>query len=64
VSPEEADYGIVELWQNRRLIAMTAVVDSRTVVRFEAAPDGAPIEIGARVLHDALAEAKQQLSEF
>jgi len=64
MSPEEADYGIVELWQNRRLIATTGVIDSRTVVRFEAGPEGAPIEIGARVLHDALVQAKRELSEF
>lgn len=64
VSPEEASFGVAEFWQNDRLIATTATVGSRTVLRFEPTPDGSPIEIGGLALQKALAQAKKVLGEF
>lgn len=58
VSPEEADVGMVELWQNDRVLATTHEQDSRILLRFTPPADGETIEVGAGVLREALNEAR------
>jgi hypothetical protein len=63
VSPEEADVGVAELWQNDRVIATTQEQeqDSRIVLRFTPPADGQTVEVGAALLREALEEARQRL---
>jgi hypothetical protein len=63
VSPEEADVGVAELWQNSRLIATTREQDSRIILSFTPSADGETIEVGAAVLREALEEARRRLAE-
>jgi hypothetical protein len=62
VSPEEADVGVAELWQNHRLIATTRQQDSRIILSFTASADGETIEVGATVLREALEEARRRFT--
>lgn len=63
VSPEEADFGAAELWQNDRLLATTQEQeeDSRILLRFTPPADGETIVVGAGVLREALDEARRRL---
>jgi hypothetical protein len=61
VSPEEADSGVAELWQNDRVLATTQEQDSRILLRFTPPADGETIVVGAGVLREALDEARQRL---
>ncbi len=61
VSPEEADVGVAELWQNDRLLATTHEQDSRILLRFTPSADGETIAVGAGVLREALDEARRRL---
>ena len=63
VSTEEADAGVAELWQNDRLLATTHEQDSRIVLTFAAPADGAKVAVGALLLGEALAEARQRLAD-
>lgn len=63
VSPEEADIGVAELWQNGRLIATTREQDSRIILSFAPSPEGEAIEVGATMLREALEEARRRLAE-
>jgi len=62
VSPEEADSGVAELWQNGRVLATTQEQDSRILLRFTPPADGETIVVGAGVLREALEEARQRLA--
>ena len=64
VSPEEAEFGVAELWQNDRLLATTQEQDSRILLRFTPPADGETIEVGAGVLRKALDEARQRLESI
>jgi hypothetical protein len=61
VSPEEADFGVAELWQNDRLLATTQEQDSRILLRFSHPADGETVVVGAAVLREALDEARRRL---
>lgn len=63
VSPEEAQDGFAELWQNDRVFATTHVFeqDSRIVLHFAPPADGQTVEVGAALLREALEEARQRL---
>jgi hypothetical protein len=61
VSPEEAEFGAAELWQNDRLLATTLEQDSRILLRFAPPADGGTIAVGAGVLREALDEARRRL---
>ncbi len=63
VSPEEADFGVAELWQDDRLLAATREQDSRIVLCFTPPAAGETIEVGAGVLREALEEARRRLGE-
>ena len=62
VSPEEASYGVAELWAGGELIAYTHYGDGDLMLRIEPRRDGAPVEIGVHGLTAALAEANLLLS--
>jgi hypothetical protein len=61
VSPEEADVGVAELWQNDRLLATTRQQDSRILLSFTPPAGGETIVVGAGVLREALDEARRRL---
>ena len=62
VSPEEASYGVAELWAGGELIAYTHFDDGDLLLRVEPRRDGAPVEIGVHSLVVALAEANELLA--
>jgi hypothetical protein len=64
VSPEEASYGVAELWVGGQLIAYTHYDDGDLMLRIEPRHDGAPVEVGVHGLTDALAEAARQLAQY
>ena len=64
VSPEEAESGVAELWQNGRLLGTTQEQDSRILLRFTPPAEGDTIEVGALVLREALEEARQRLGDL
>ena len=62
VSPEEASYGVAELWAGGELIAYTHYDDGDLMLRIDPRHDGAPVEVGVHSLVAALAEADQLLA--
>lgn len=62
VSPEEASYGVAELWAGNVLIAYTLYEDGDLMLRIEPRHDGGPRVIGVRGLTDALAEVHRVLT--
>jgi hypothetical protein len=62
VSPEEASYGVAELWVDGVLIAYTIYDDGDLMLRIEPNRDGGPVAIGVRSLTNALAEVDQVLA--
>ncbi len=62
VSPEEASYGVAELWLENAMIAYTLYEDGDLMLRIEPAHDGRPRVIGVRGLADALAEVHRVLA--
>ena len=60
VSPEEASFGVAELWSGRRLIGFTRVEDAELTLRI--VPSPADVVLGTRVLAEALAEANRLLA--
>jgi hypothetical protein len=62
VSPEEASYGVAELWAGGELIAYTHFDDSDLMLRIDPRRDGAPVVVGAHSLAAALAEANRLLA--
>jgi hypothetical protein len=63
VSTEEADDGVAELWQEKRLLATTREQDSRIILQFTPPAEGETVEVGAAVLREALQEARKRLGE-
>jgi hypothetical protein len=64
VSPEEASYGVAELWSGGRLIGFTHYDDGDLMLRIEPRDDGAAVVVGAHGLADALAEANRLLTSY
>jgi uncharacterized protein YbjT (DUF2867 family) len=64
VSPEEASYGVAELWVGGRLIAYTHLDDGDLMLRIEPHDDGSPVVLGVRSLTDALAEVNRLLALY
>jgi hypothetical protein len=64
VSPEEASDGVAEFWSGGRLIGFTHFDDGDLMLRIEPRNDGAAVEVGARALAEALAEAKRLLASY
>lgn len=62
VSPEEASYGVAELWAGGELIAYTRFDDGDLILRIDPRRDGAPVELGVHSLVAALAEATDLLA--
>jgi len=62
VSPEEASYGVTELWVNGTLVAYTLYEDGDLMLRIEPSHNGNPVVIGVRGLTDALAEVDRILA--
>jgi hypothetical protein len=64
VSAQEAEYGVAELWAAGRLIGFTHLNDGDLMLRIEPRDDGGAVELGARGLADALAEANRLLASY
>ena len=64
VSPEEASYGVAELWVGGQLIAYTHFDDGDLMLRIEPRHDDAPVVVGVRGLTDALAEVNRLLAQY
>jgi hypothetical protein len=64
VSPEEASYGVAELWAGGQLIAYTHLDDGDLMLRIEPRDDGSPVVLGVRGLTDALAEVNRLLALY
>jgi hypothetical protein len=64
VSAGEAEYGVAELWSRGRLIGFTHFDDGDLMLRIEPRDDGDAVEIGARGLAEALAEADRLLASY
>ena len=64
VSPEEASYGIAELWVGGQLIAYTHFDDGDLMLRIEPRDDGAPVVVGVHGLTNARAEAHRLLAQY
>jgi hypothetical protein len=64
VSPEEASYGVAELWVGGQLVAYTHFDDGDLMLRIEPRHDGAPVVLGVHGLTNALAEANQLLARY
>jgi hypothetical protein len=62
VSPEEASYGVAELWAEGVLIAYTIYDEGDLILRIEPNRQGGPVAIGVRSLTDALAEVDRVLT--
>jgi hypothetical protein len=62
VSPEEASYGVAELWAGGELIAYTHLDEGDLMLRIDPRRDGAPVEVGVHSLVVALAEANDLLA--
>jgi hypothetical protein len=62
VSPEEASYGVAELWAGSELIAYTVFEGGDLMLRIDPRRDGAPVEVGVHSLVAALAEANELLA--
>jgi hypothetical protein len=64
VSPEEASYGVAELWAGGEMIAYTHFDDGDLMLRIDPRRDGAPVVVGAHSLAAALAEANRLLALY
>jgi hypothetical protein len=64
VSPEEASYGVAELWSGGRLIGFTHRDEGDLLLRIEPRDDGTAVVIGAHGLAEALAEADRLLASY
>lgn len=64
VSPEEAEYGVAELWSAGRQIGYTHLEDEDLMLRIDPQRDGATVVVGVRALIEALGEANRLLAEF
>jgi hypothetical protein len=62
VSPEEASYGVAELWAGGEPIAYTHFDDGDRMLRIDPRHDGTPVEVGVHSLAAALAEANRLLA--
>jgi hypothetical protein len=62
VSPEEASFGVAELWSEGRQIGFTCFEDGDLVLRIDPRADGAAVVIGVQRLVAALAEADRLLA--
>ena len=62
VSPEEASYGVAELWAGGRLIGYTLYEDDDLCLRIEPPRDGSPAVVSVQALADALAEVDRLLA--
>jgi hypothetical protein len=62
VSPEEASFGVAELWSGGQMIAYTLLDDGDLMLRIEPPRDGGPVMLGVHGLTDALAEANRLLA--
>ena len=64
VSPEEAEYGIAELWSGGRMLGFTRLDDGDLMLRIEPGRDGSAVEVGAHSLAVAIAEANRLLALY
>jgi hypothetical protein len=64
VSPEEADYGVAELWAAGEMIGHTVFEDTDLMFRILPRRDRTPVVVGARSLAQALTEAEQLLERY
>lgn len=64
VSPEEASFGVAELWSAGRLLGFTRFDDGDLTLRIEPGDDGAAVVVSARRLVDAIAEANRLLQAY
>jgi hypothetical protein len=64
VSAEEAEYGTAEFWSGGRMIGYTRLDDGDLMLRIEPGRDGSAVEIGARSLAGAIAEANRLLALY
>jgi uncharacterized protein YbjT (DUF2867 family) len=64
VSPEEADYGVAELWAAGEMIGHTIFEDTDLMFRIMPRRDRTPVVVGARSLARALTEAEQLLERY
>jgi hypothetical protein len=64
VSPEEAEYGVAELWSAGHQIGYTHLEDEVLMLRIEPRQDGSSVVLGVRALVEALGEANRLLAEF
>jgi hypothetical protein len=64
VGPEEASYGVAELWSGGRLIGFTRLDDGDLMLQIEPRDDGAAVVIGAHGLAEALGEANRLLASY
>ena len=62
LSPEEASYGVAELWAGSEQIGYTVFEDGDLMLRIHPRRDGAPVEVGVHGLVAALAEATDLLA--
>jgi hypothetical protein len=62
VSPEEASFGVAELWSGRRLIGVTRMEENELTLRISPSPD--EVVLGTRALLEALAEANRLLARY
>jgi hypothetical protein len=60
VSAEEASLGVAEFWSGDRMIGFTRIEDGDLALRIEPGSDG--VDVGARALAEALAEANRLLA--
>jgi hypothetical protein len=63
VSAEEASLGVAELWSGREMFGFTRVEGGDLVLRIEPGRDGAAVDVSARGLALALAEATRLLCQ-
>ena len=64
MSPEAADYGVVELWAAGEMIGYTILEDSDLMLRIEPRRDRTAVVVGARSLAQALNRAEQLLAQY
>jgi len=64
VSAEEGSDGVAEFWAGGRQIGYTHLADGDLMLRIEPRDDGDAVEVGARALAEALAEAKRLLASY
>ena len=64
VSPEEAEYGVAELWLGGEQLGMTIVEDEQLRLRIDPRPDGSPWDIEVAALTRALSDASGRLTAY